>query len=413
MVTIAVICPTARKAAVVVATLALIACQGAHSRPLELDGGGPDADSDDLVDASPDVRQPEVVCAEPRLLDLAWSHEEQVVAVFLDKLPVGVYLLSGSSMGPGGESATIWILDGEDLDVLGRFELPHEKWITAMYNDRESEILAIASHDDVVTSYQLAIIGDWGIDVESSRQVCSECSPSSEPPVPGPRRVAFATQQLASDEVTLHLAPEAVDEPIITSEPLAGASPVVQSGSFGPLVFYESGDSILVAQGHWDGELAQDGALIPGGPFVSGFAMVGAIGGFVVTAVTGGTPSALALVSVDGSGQRTGYSEIPDVGTTARLAVSSNDISLLAAWIDTYAEGRPNERAASLVVLPHHSLTPAAGPLMLGQPFESSSDRASAIVATSDRRSHTVLWTESPGTGAAHLSAAIIECNEE
>lgn len=394
--------------------LCLVACQGSHDRGLDLHDASPDSEVGLDADGDGVVSRPTIVCDEPTVFESIWASESQVSITSLDVLPIGPYALAGTVADEGQRVAAMWLLSEQDISLLKETVFEDEEWITVTFNPRTSEFVALASRDDIVTFYRLAVVGDWDIEILSAREVCTSCRPSHLPPSPGPGRTALATESNDSREVQLHLIPDRDDGETISSDPISGTRPVVVNGIFGPLVTLERNGEIVVSQGHWDGTLTGEAEAIRGGPFLPGYqAVTGANDGVVVAALERSQPTVLGIISLDGEGNRTGLRQVQGLTSSTYLALTNNELTAMVAWSDHDGENPERESAVQFAIASHDALDLVVEPTPLAStPSEYPSLQVS-VASVSSRDGHTVMWSSATNRDESSLSAAVVECHEE
>lgn len=394
--------------------LCLVACQGSHDRGLDLHDASPDGHLDHDAEGDGTSSQPTIVCDEPTVFESLWTSDSHVSVTSLDVLPIGPYVLAGTVDNDGQQVATIWLLSGQDMSVLKETAFENEEWITVAFDPRASEFVALASRDDIVTFYRLGVVGDWDIEILSAHVVCANCRPSHLPPSPGPGRTALATENVDVPEVRMHLIPDRDDGETMSSDPISGTRPVAVSGRFGPLVIFERDGEILVAQGHWDGTLAEEAEAISGGPFEPGYhAVTGTDDSVVVTALGQDQPSILGLITLDGEGNRTGRREVRGPLSSTLLALTTNATTAMVTWANLAAENPLSESEILFAVACHDVLALAVEPTPLGGPAASADPSLQvSIAAVSGRDGHTVMWSSSANREETSLSAAVVACHD-
>ena len=185
---------------------------------------------------------------------------------------------------------------------------------------------------------------------------------------------------------------------------------MVARGTYGPLLFFERDDQILVAQHHWDLALADEPRAIPGGPFMPGYtATEGEDGEVVVAALELSEPPRLALITLDGSGNRVRLQEIDGPSAAARdLVVTPEESSVAVAWLDQLPGDLPGQQRVLMAAASRADLSMELGPQPLGEPFPTA-DR-NVLAATPHRSGHTFLWAAPDSARGNGLWGAVVEC---
>ena len=333
----------------------------------------------------------------------------------LIELPDGHFVLVGESEQPAGPRTKIMVLQRDDLTVVGESTLDLER-LTATYDVRTGDLIALGEARGQVTFYRLSIGFDWTVEVVGSRELCTGCRAAHAPPTSGPSVSVAAVSAPGRGEAQVYVVPNDSGAPVRPSGPFEGFSPLLVEGSYGPLLFHlvdrrPTGEGDLRGvQLHWNAEVSRELGPIHDGPISPDFTGFAERGGDIYLAVV--MPSAMVrLLSFDGAGTFERSWEIDDApDTDLRPLFSVGERTIAFAWLRDGGDGtaHPQMKVASFEGLDSSIID---GPVSAGPECQRTPGDGPGLVALAAERGHLFIWDSCEVDGAHRLHGAYLLCD--
>lgn len=394
-----------------VLVLALAAgCGGQASRVLPDADVTTDADGEPDAGADADVDSDAVRCTLSDPPITIYGSDEPFAVSTLNALPVGHFVLAGTTTRSGLKRAVVWIVRGSDLGLAGQTELDLES-IVAGYDILHDDVIAVGRAGDEMSFLRMSIGWDWVVSVDSARPLCTGCEASTSSPIHGPLLALVALADPARGAVRISLVPHDDVSPVVESEWSSGTAPVVVEGPFGPILFHQraSGGPLDATTFHWNGEVVEEVENVVSGD-VESYAAASDRGRevFLVTTLEVMGDHTMFATRLDDA-LEPHLDNLIEAGEQGFVnpAIAIGDETAAIAWLELFPDGQSEPRA---MIVARDDLSVVHGSVGFDRPcFRTTGDGPGIVVAASDQ-GYAIIWDACPDDAPVRLQGVLVEC---